>query len=253
MKTATFNFVADHLTLLLDPSIYKPTYALLRIVFGVSRRGIVYEKRKRWPGTKEPSSMTFAADIGDAFKERGAKTARTMIAVVQPTEPLGQRSHVREMLAGHGPSAHLQHIALRTPDLISFYEHALARGVNFITPIMREEDEDLLQVFSGELYAPGQRPTGLFFEFVQRQVTGRLLERLKAMDRQAFFRDKTFLGLYGEKEKEYQSGRVTPFIDHSLMRRIQDYLAKKPLWEISDADLRRIEEMMLDYASKKTR
>ena len=248
-----FNLVADHLTLLLDPALYKPFYALMRIVFGVPRQGIVYEKRKRWPGAARESSMTFACDIGDAFREDGSRMARTMLAVVQPTEPGGQSSHVREMLGAHAAAAHLQHVALRTPDLFAFHEHARARGVNFITPILREDDEDLLQVFSGELYPPGGSPTGLFFEFVQRTLTKRALALLKSQDRQSFFKDRTFLGLYGEKEREYQSGVVTPFVDHELMTRIQEELAPVELWQIDDARLDRVEGLMLEHARSKTR
>ena len=62
----------------------------------------------------------------------------TMIAVVQPSEPKKMRSHVREMLDGHRAAAHWQHIALRTPDLLSFHKYAEERGVNFITPVLRE-------------------------------------------------------------------------------------------------------------------
>ncbi|MBI4423640.1 MAG: hypothetical protein HY554_07935 [Elusimicrobia bacterium] len=246
-----FNLVADHMTLLLEPELYKPFYAVSRIVFGVPPEGIVYEKRRRWPGARADSSMTFATDLGDAFKEKGVRLARTMLAVVQPTEPRGQRSHVREMLRQHQAAAHLQHIALRTPDLFAFHEHARARGVNFITPILRERDEDLLQVFSGELYAPGGRPTGLFFEFVQRAITRRTLELLKRQDRQSFFKDRTFLGLYAEKEREYQSGFVTPLIDHELMRAIQESLSKLELWQIREPDVDRVERLMLDYAAAK--
>ena len=212
-----FNLVADHMTMLLDPALYKPMYVLSRVVFGVPREGIVYEKRKRWPGAKSEASMTFSGDLGDAFKENGVEMARTLFAFVQPSEPASQSSHVREMLARHKASAHLQHVALRTPDLFAFYEHAKARGVNFITPILHEDDEDLLQVFSGELYHPGGKPSGLFFEFVQRTLTRKALELVRRQDRQSFFKDRTFLGLYDEKEREYQGGAVTPFIDHELM------------------------------------
>ena len=242
------NFVSDHMTLLVSPGLYKITYAFMRIVMGVGKDGIVYEKRKRWPGSRGESSMTFAVNIGEVAKEKSPKMARTMIAVVQPTEPQGQSSHVREMLASHSASAHWQHVALRTPDLIGFYNHALAHGVNFITPIMQDKEEDLLQVFSGELYMPGAEPTGLFYEFVQRDVTPALLNKVKKMDRQTWFRDKTFLGLYGEKEQEYQRGRVTPILDHALMDQIQNLWADKEIWQITEADVEKAAAVMREYA-----
>lgn len=242
----SFNLVADHMTLLVDPPLYKLFYLLSRVVFGVSRKGVVYEKRKRWPGAKAESSMTFALDLGDAYRER-SKFARTMLAVVQPTEPATQSSHVREMLAQHKTAAHLQHVALRTPDLFAFHAHAKARGMNFITPVMHDGDEDLLQVFSGELYPPGGRPTGLFFEFVQRTLSKRAMDLVKRQDRQSFFKDRTFLGLYGEKEREYQSGRVTPILDEELAKRLQRELEPIELWDISETDLERCERIMVEY------
>src|SRR5579863_2714934 len=127
-----FNFVADHMTLLIEPRMYKLFYAFARIILKVPKEGIIYEKRKRWPGSKEEVSMTFALNIGDTARE-GSKCARTMVAVVQPTEPKEQSSHVRRMLRDHSASAHWQHIALRTPDLLAFYEHAKTHAVNFIT------------------------------------------------------------------------------------------------------------------------
>ena len=251
-KAASFNFVADHMTLLVEPRMYKLFYAFARIVLKVPKEGIIYEKRKRWPGAKEEVSMTFALNIGDTARE-GSKNARTMVAVVQPTEPASQSSHVRQMLADHTASAHWQHIALRTPDLIAFYEHARAHAVNFITPIMKDGDEDLLQVFSGELFAPGSKPSGIFFEFVQRDVTPQLLERIKSLDRESFFRDKTFLGLYGQKEDEYQSGKITAIWDEALMLKIEKAWAAKPLWEIGEADLQEAAGWMREHAAKTAR
>lgn len=253
VPSSGFNFVADHLTLLVDPSLYKLMYAFMRIILRVPAAGVIYEKRRRWPGARSDSSMTFAVATGDVAKEKDIKIARTMIAVVQPTEPAGQSSHVRTMLADHDACAHWQHVALRTPDLFGFHEHALAHGVNFITPLMQDKDEDLVQVFSGELFSSRSRPSGIFFEFVQRDVTPQLLSRLKKLDRQSFFRDKTFLGLYGEKELEYQRGKVTPLWDHELMERLQALWQSKELWEITDRNLREAADAMQEYARSKRR
>lgn len=247
-KPSFLNFQVDHMTLLLHPDFYNVAYSLFRVVFGVRREDILYEKRRRWPGQVREVSMTFAVTLGHAL---GAPAVRkTIVAVVQPSEPAGRPSHVRRMLDDHKASAHWQHIAIRTPDLLAFHRHASDLGVNFITPILKDAEEDLIQVFSGEWFTPWGSPSGMFFEFVQRDPTPGLLRRIKAMERQAFFRDKTFLGLYQEKETEYQSGRVTPFIDHALFKEIHSALAGRQVWEILDADLLRVESMMRTYAAR---
>ena len=253
MKKKPFhNFVVDHMTFLVEPDLYKTTYALFRIVFGVSKKDLIYEKRSAWAGQKKPASMTFAARIG---VERDARMpGRTIVAVVQPTEPKGLASHVRAMLKNRGGGCHWQHIALRTPDLLSFHRYALERGVNFITPVLKDADEDLIQTFSGEWMMPGGKPTATFFEFVQRDPSPELLKRIEAAsDRQAWFRDKTFLGLYGEKESEYERGAVTSFIDDALARRVAARLKGLEVWEIGDDLLDRVEADMLDYAAAKSR
>jgi hypothetical protein len=156
-KEPFHNFVVDHMTFLVEPELYKITYALFRIVFGVSRRDLIYEKRSAWPGQKKPASMTFASRLGVQKGPRAS--AQTVVAVVQPTEPPGTPSHVRDMLKSRGGACHWQHIALRTPDLLGFHAFCAARGVNFITPVMKDSHEDLIQVFSGEWMLPGGAPT----------------------------------------------------------------------------------------------
>lgn len=249
MKKRPFhNFVVDHMTFLVEPALYKTTYALFRIIFGVSKSDLIYEKRRPLPGGKQ-ASMTFASRIG---VETVASKAQSIIAVVQPTESRTQSSHVRTMLKNRGGSCHWQHIALRTPDLVGFHTFCLERGVNFITPVLKDAEEDLIQVFSGEWMLPGAKPTATFFEFVQRDPSPKLLKELAAgSNRQAWFRDKTFLGLYGEKENEYRRGKVTPFIDDALARRIAKRLEKTELWDVSDAQLEEIEAEMKSYARSK--
>lgn len=250
MKKNFCNLVVDHMTFLVEPRFYNVTYALFRIVLGVDASGLIYEKRRRWPGAREESSMTFASRIG-TYRDKGKDMANSIIAVVQPTEPAGQGSHVRDILKNRGGSAHWQHIALRTPDLLSFHRHALELGVNFITPVLKDADEDLIQVFSGEWNLPGASPSGIFFEFVQRNPNPALLKKLAGANRQAWFRDKTFLGLYQEKENEYRSGKVRPFIDEELFLVISAQLKDKPLWRISAADLKRVESAMRDFAKSR--
>lgn len=242
------NFQVDHMTLLVQPAMYNVSYVIFRTIFGASRGDIVYEKRKEWIKGQEVS-MTYAVRIGRS-NVGGASFQNTIFALVQPSEPQTQSSHVREMLRGHNASAHWQHVALRTSDLLAFHEYALEHGVNFITSIFKDEAEDLIQVFSGECYLPNAKPSGLFFEFIQRNPSPALLKRLEERNRESWFRDRTFLGLYSEKEREYQSGKVTPFIDHELFIRLQSMLASKKLWEITEEDIRSAERTMVEYARK---
>ena len=248
MKKQSFqNLVVDHMTFLVEPRFYNVSYVLFKLIFGVSPEDLIYEKRRTWPGTSEEVSMTFAARMGRMEGKKHLDS--TMIAVVQPTEPAKQRSHVREILKNRGGSAHWQHIALRTPDLMAFHEHCLERGVNFITPILKDAEEDLIQVFSGEWNLPGAAPSGIFFEFVQRDPSDDVLAKVEK--RQVFFRDKTFLGLYQEKENEYQSGKVQPFIDDALFLKLEKLVGSKKVWEIDDALLEKAEAAMMDYARPK--
>src|SRR4051812_1222044 len=242
MKKQPFhNFVVDHMTFLVEPDLYKTTYALFRIILGVSREDLIYEKRSNWPGQEKPSSMTFATRIG--IEKNPKVPNQAIIAVVQPTEPKTQSSHVRTMLQNRGGSCHWQHIALRTPDLVGFHKFAMERGVNFITPILKDADDNLIQVFSGEWMMPGASvPSATFFEFVERDPSDELLKQLEtASNREAWFKDKTFLGLYGEKEKEYQKGKAVPFIDDELARKISARLKGLEVWEIGDDLLEKIE------------
>ena len=246
------NFKVDHMTLLLQPEYYAVSYALFRIVFGAGERDILYNKTKEWAPGEGEKSMTFATMIGNEPKEAKA-VDKTIIAVVQPTEPAKQPSHVRSMLNDHKAAAHWQHIALRTPDLMAFHQHALERGINFITPILKDAEEDLIQVFSGEWFYPGIMSSGMFFEFVQRNPSDAALKRLEDRNRESWFQDKTFLGLYGEKEKEYQSGKVTPFIDFDLFEQIRGLIKGKEVFAITESDLQKIEETMISYAAKRSK
>ncbi|MGV3526264.1 MAG: hypothetical protein ACO1RX_18740 [Candidatus Sericytochromatia bacterium] len=245
-KPDFLNFAVDHMTLLLHPRLYTVAYTAFRIIFGVTPEDLLYEKRRTQPDGSEVS-MTFANRIGE-WQAQANDPLSTIIAVVQPSEPLEQESHVRDMLDGHQSVAHWQHIALRTPDLIAFHAHASARGVQFITPILKDEEENLIQVFSGEWFFPGSPASGLFFEFLQREPSDSALAEIQKRNKQSWFRDETFLGLYGEKEREYRSGKVTPFLPEALFEQIAAYIGDRQVWQISEADLQAIEQLMLDYA-----
>ena len=249
-KRDFLNFKVDHMTLLVKPEMYGVAYSLFRIIFGVDQTDILYNKTKEWePGAGE-KSMTFAAMVGNA-PEESKEVDKTIIAVVQPTEPAKQSSHVRTMLDDHKSAAHWQHIALRTSDLMAFHQHAEQRGVNFITPILKDDEEDLIQVFSGEWYFPGIGPSAMFFEFLQRNPSTAALKKLEDRNRESWFQDKTFLGLYGEKEREYQSGEVTPFIDFELFESLRRIISGREVFEIKEDDLKKMEETMINYAAKR--
>lgn len=246
MKHPFQNFQVDHMTLLLQPRLYNVAFVVFKIIFGVRPEDLMYEKRKEWAPGQGEQSMTFAVCLG-----KGASADdnlnKTIVAVVQPSEPKTQSSHVRTMLDSHKSAAQWQHIALRTPDLLAFHKFASERGIQFITPILRDDHDDLIQVFSGEWYFPGIQSSGMFFEFLQRNPDENSVRALEEQNRESWFRDKTFLGLYGEKETEYQSGKVTPFIPFDLFEQIEGQIGDKKLWEITEGDLERIEQLMLEH------
>src|SRR5690242_846678 len=128
-KPDYLNFEVDHMTLLLHPQLYNLSYLIFRIIFGSTATDLLYEKRRTTLNGEV--SMTYATCIGVATQQK-AVTSNTIIAVVQPSEPLSEPSHVREMLDGHHSAAHWQHIALRTPNLVEFYRHASELGVQFV-------------------------------------------------------------------------------------------------------------------------
>jgi hypothetical protein len=250
LKKDFLNFQVDHMTLLLQPELYKVAYIAFKVIFGVGPDDLLYEKRKTWAEDEGEQSMTFAVRIGKGA-HADAELNNTIIAVVQPSEPKWQASHVRQMLDTHESAALWQHIALRTPDLIAFHQHAIDRGVQFITPILKDDEDNLIQVFSGEWYFPGTKPSGMFFEFVQRNPSEDHLKELQAKNNESWFRDKTFLGLYGEKQREYDSSNVTPFIRFDLFTALYNEFKDKQIWDISDVDLERAEEMMLNHTAKR--
>ncbi|MBC7711958.1 MAG: hypothetical protein H7177_01365 [Rhizobacter sp.] len=250
-KPNFMNFTVDHMTLLLHPKLYSVAYPVFRIIFGVRPEDILYDKRRPAKGEHKEKSMTFATRIGDwKANDNQNQKISTVIAVVQPSEPDNEPSHVREMLDDNKISAHWQHIALRTPDLISFYKHALEHGVQFVTPILKDEEDNLIQVFSGEWFIPGSEATGLFFEFLQRNPSSTDLEEIQKTNGQTWFRDQTFLGLYAEKEREYQSKKVAPFIPEGLFNMILNYIGDKQVWQLTEDDISHIATMMKDFTKK---
>ena len=251
-RPSFLNFKVDHMTMLVQPEMYNVSYLVFRTIFGCTPEHMLYEKRKEWVPGQGEQSLTFAMQLGHGA-ESNAALDNTMVALVQPSEPMSQSSHVREMLDGHRAAAHWQHIALRTPDLMSFHAHAMERGVNFITPILRDESDDVIQVFTGEWFHPGYAASGMFFEFLQRNPSTELLQKLADRNRESWFNDKTFLGLYGEKETEYQSGKVKPFLDPALFEKLQAIVKGKKVWEITERDVATAEDAMKDYGRKRAK
>lgn len=252
MKHSFQNFQVDHVTLLLQPRLYNVAFVAFNVIFGVGPENLLYEKRREWVEGEGEQSLTYAVQVGQGNKDDKAQN-KTIFAVVQPSEPKTQPSHVREMLDSHNSAALWQHIALRTSDLLAFHKFALERGVNFITPILKDDQDDLIQVFSGEWFYPGIRSSAMFFEFVQRKPSVESLEALKEANRELWFRDKTFLGLYGEKEQEYQSGNVVPFLDFELFELIEKEIEGLKIWQISQEIIDRCEQVMINYAKNKTK
>jgi hypothetical protein len=244
------NFKVDHMTMLVHPRLYNVTYLIFRIIFGCDPDHRIYEKRKEWVKGEGEKSLTYAMQIGQG-QESSEALDNTMVAIVQPSEPDRQSSHVREMLDQHSAAAHWQHIALRTTDLLAFHDFAEKRAVNFITPILRDEADDVIQVFSGEWYIPGTTPSGMFFEFLQRNPSEDLLKKMAEHNRESWFNDKTFMGLYSEKETEYQKDKVVPFLDDDLFEDIFKTVKNKNLWEITESDVGKAEEIMMSYARKR--
>lgn len=247
-KLSFLNFQVDHMAMHAEPDVYSVGYLFYRIIFGVSKEDVIYEKRKEWVKGKGEESLTYAVRIG---QHKQNMEQHTMIAMIQPSEPANIPSHVRKNLKDHNAAALWMHIALKTSDLLAFHKYALDRGVNFITPIMKDEDDDLIQVFSGEWYLPGGFPSGTFFEFVQRDITPAVLKKIEEHNRETWFRDRTFMGLYEEKERESKSGFIKPFVDHELFNRLRELVKNKKFWEITENDLKKTEETMLEYASNK--
>lgn len=248
-KPSFLNFTVDHMTLLLHPKLYTIAYAVFRIIFGTQPEDLLYEKRRKSKTGGKDVSMTYATRVGQ-WQPKDGDPLNTIFAIVQPSEAESEPSHVRQMLDGHQQVAHWQHIALRTPDLISFHKHALERGVQFVTPILKDDHDNLIQVFSGEWYFPGSKPSGLFFEFLQRDPSDGELAEIQKSNKQTWFRDETFLGLYGEKEREYQSGKVVPFVSDELFEALTKKIGDKQVWDITEADLVDLERIMLDLTAK---
>jgi hypothetical protein len=97
---------------------------------------------------------------------------------------------------------------------------------------------------------PGAKPSGFFFEFLQRDPSDDELATIQKANKQSWFRDETFLGLYDEKEREYQSGNVLSFLPKDVMAALLKYLEGKEVYEITEADLEACDKIMIDMAAK---
>ncbi len=77
------------------------------------------------------------------------------------------------------------------------------------------------------IYQALSKPSGFFFEFLQRDPSDDELAQIQKANKQSWFRDETFLGLYAEKEREYQSGNVLSFLAPELMNAIFEYIGDR--------------------------
>jgi len=102
MGKSFLNFQVDHMTLLVEPELYNVAYAIFRIIFGAGKEDIIYDKRKEWVKGQGEESMTFAVRIGKNLGDNDTALQNSIVAVVQPSEPQNQPSHVRSMLKDHG-------------------------------------------------------------------------------------------------------------------------------------------------------
>lgn len=276
------NFEWDHGTTIMDSALYPVFYFFLRIILCVpaDRTGIVYDVQTNWrDGHTE--SMTYAAKLGGVWTDKDEEQFKalkrlvgsnidttflyelgrfyeyfkqkreadllrnTLLAAVQPSEPSDMASHVRQMLTQHSACAHVQHLAFKTPDLRGFYDHAMARGVQFVTPILYDDKNDLAQIFTGEFFHPWiETPSAFFFEFVERHPNADLVKE-GTENREVFFRDKTFLSLYGYKQAEYESGNIVPIFSFPLFRELHALVGHKKFWEITENDVLAAEKLMM--------
>jgi hypothetical protein len=56
------------------------------------------------------------------------------------------------------------------------------------------------------------------------------------------------MGLYAEKEREYRSKKVAPFIPDELFEIIYNEVKNKEVWQITDTDILKIQRLMQDFA-----
>jgi hypothetical protein len=117
-------------------------------------------------------------------------------------EVQSQVNHFIEM-AGEG----YQHIALRIEgDSIERYRELTEKiGVNYITPILYDDNSNLLQMFTGSLFRSSNPAAGPFIEINQRLD-------MSDKDRQ-HFNHQTVQGLYSNIEELQQNDDQTWIID----------------------------------------
>jgi hypothetical protein len=244
------NLVVDHITTLCHPSFYPIMYIIDRVIFGVPKEGIIYHIPD--PDTAKPDSrsLTYAASLGKLT--RLSVFDQTLSARVQPGDPDVPSAHVWRMLEGKYSSrgVHTQHIAYRSKDVCTLVEHARSYGMNFVTPLCHEEDQNFIQIFTGEFYGPETEP-GTFLEFVQREVDAEVLRRVEECNRETFFRDRAFMQIFQAKEDEEKTGIISPILDFELQALLNTKVVRGRQVPRFEDDLELAAEIMQQYADAK--
>ena len=98
---------------------------------------------------------------------------------------------------------YLQHLALRTTDIVKFRDYMEKKGAEFLTPIFQDKDSfgPLLQCFSREILDD----EWFFFEFLQRDYDADKIGTKSGVQ----FVDKTVRSLYVTKQDEFRDWMKT--------------------------------------------
>jgi hypothetical protein len=127
---------------------------------------------------------------------------------------------------------YIQHLALRTTDIVKFRAYLEKNGAEFLTPIYQDKDSfgPLLQCFSRELLDD----EWFFFEFLQRDYDADKIGVKSGVQ----FVDKTVRSLYVTKQEEFREwmrtrkkrtflGSLPKTKAHALLREIVDNIDPK--------------------------
>lgn len=183
--------VYDHKTVLVrDMDVFRTLRDFLRN----NGYRTVYETDR--VGEEKTAMATFAC-LNPVLGER--------LAVVHGISTTDEVAHPQApFVYGFGPAGakdaatYIQHLALRTTDILRLREYLEKKGAHFLTPTYQDKDSfgPLLQCFTRELFDD----EWFFIEFVQRDY-----DADKVRDQEGVqFVDKTVRSLYGAKQEEFR-------------------------------------------------
>ncbi len=156
------------MTLLTEPELYKITYALFPRRLRRRPRG--HHLREAPALARGPAGEAILHDLRldarRALREAASKSSNadaSSPSSSRPSPPTQQRPTCATILEEQRRRLPLaaHRSADRRTSMAFHRQFALERGVNFITPILKDADEDLIQVFSGEWMVPGGPPDRL--------------------------------------------------------------------------------------------